>query len=104
VSGLLDAYDRQRHLNWHERKYPDAPEWPLEPRDPAGAVRAISQYAGLSGVLEILLGHGLEVSFVKDPAGYIVLVEGDAVALSTGIGDTIAGALEAAVAGMDGAA
>lgn len=103
---VLDAYDRQAHLTWYERQYPDLPEWPPETRDAAGAVRAIAQYAGLAGLLDVPLGLGLglglglEVSFTKDPGGIVATIADHAAGLSTGIGDTVTGALEAAVAGM----
>lgn len=46
MSGPLAEYDRQAHLAWHERQYPDAGEWPPEPRTDAEAARYIAQYAG----------------------------------------------------------
>lgn len=97
---LLDAYDRQRHLAWHEEHHPGAAEWPPCPGDSAAAARYIAQYAGLAGLLEILLGLGLEVSFTKDPEGYVVIIDDHAAGLSTGIGETVTGALEAAVTGL----
>jgi hypothetical protein len=59
---------------------------------------------GLAVMLEQLLGQGLQVEFEKDDAGYIahVCVAAGPLAseMHTGIGDTLAGALEAAADGI----
>jgi hypothetical protein len=58
--------------------------------------------AKLSALLAELLSRGLEVSFAQDRASYLATItEGGAVDLSTGIGDTMLGALEAAAAGLE---
>jgi hypothetical protein len=160
VIAPLDAYDRQAHLAWYERQFPDSDLWPPYPRTDAEAAEFIAQYAGVpalpsvtsskeeemdplskitpgqaahdtwcadddwdelddeerdlwedaakaaiaAALADLLTGRGLQVEFAKAIEGYVVqLVEGDAVALSTGIGDTVTDALEAAVAGLDGA-
>lgn len=40
----LKAYDRQRHLEWFEDRYPTLPNWPPYPRDEEEAARYIAAY------------------------------------------------------------
>lgn len=105
MTTLLAAYSRREHLAWAEKTDPDALEWPPEPRDGAAAAAYISAYAGIGGLLDAILALGLGVEFAPAREGVIAIItEGDATALSTGIGDTLRDALEAAAAGLDGTA
>jgi hypothetical protein len=102
INPLAD-YDRQKHLAWFDREHPGALEWPPEPRDDVEAARYITQYApgpDIAPVVAWLLDRGLEVSFMKEPEGIVVMVDDHAAGVHTGIGDTLLGALEAAIAGM----
>lgn len=122
----LQQYDRQAHLNWYEQKYPNRPEWPPYPRTNLEASDAILAYTGrqaeqdaedpvtdgaapglrnadvATALAEVLAG-GYQVEISGDRDGVTVdITEAGAAAMHTGIGSSVAAALEAAMFGMNG--
>ena len=52
----LKAYDRQRHLAWHEQQQPGAAEWPPYPRTNYEAAECTAAYTGWQAALAAGLG------------------------------------------------